>query len=122
VITSHRDSGAKLQAPLNCPLSALWISTQAKQNVSFPAYNSITRVAHVLLRLCCAPLPQATLDVLPAEKQRQLTQSHQRTTATIAAMRQTLHDEHSCLVQVSYLRMTPLTSHHAGSPAHRSIL
>ena len=53
-------------------------------------------------------LSQATLDELPAEKQRQLTQSHQRTTATIAAMRQTLHDEHSCLVQVSSLRTKPL--------------
>ena len=61
------------------------------------------------------PVPlQATLDVLPAEKQRQLTQSHQRTTATIAAMRQTLHDEHSCLVQVRHLRTTPLTDQHAG--------
>ena len=29
-----------------------------------------------------------------------MTQSHRRTTATMAAMRQTLHDEHSCLVQV----------------------
>ena len=47
-----------------------------------------------------SPAMQATLDELPAEKQRQLTQSHQRTTATISAMRQTLHDEHSCLVQV----------------------
>jgi hypothetical protein len=43
---------------------------------------------------------QALLDELPAEKQRQLTQSHRRTTATMAAIRQTLHDEHSCLVQV----------------------
>jgi hypothetical protein len=45
-------------------------------------------------------LLQATQDELPSEGQRQLAQSHLRMNATVAAVRQTLHDEHSCLVQV----------------------